>query len=141
MTKLKSRHGALPAALMIAAGLYAQAGAQPPTMVLSPGKKLAFDFSSSPNGGSESPQPDELQQLLDEAPVARSKAPKANLNSADRSTFMADSPEMSRLPARVITDRVSDEHWCPEGQARPRLLFRTPWRPEPAPSPSRRRAP
>ena len=51
MTKLKSRHGALPAALMIAAGLYAQASAQPPTMVLSPGKKLAFDFSSSPNGG------------------------------------------------------------------------------------------
>src|SRR5439155_1660651 len=51
MTKLKSRHGALPAALMIAAGLYAQAGAQPPSMVFSPGKKLAFDFSSSPNGG------------------------------------------------------------------------------------------
>jgi hypothetical protein len=51
MTRLKSRHGALPAALMIAAGFCAQASAQPPTMVLSPGKKLAFDFSSSPNGG------------------------------------------------------------------------------------------
>jgi len=51
MTKLKSRYGALPAALMIATVLCTQAGAAPPTMVLSPGKKLAFDFSSSPNGG------------------------------------------------------------------------------------------
>jgi hypothetical protein len=51
MTKLKSRRGILPAALMIAAGLCAQAADAPPTMVLSPGKKLALDFSSSPNGG------------------------------------------------------------------------------------------
>jgi hypothetical protein len=51
MTKLTSRRVALPAALTIVAGLYAQAGAAPPTMVLSPGKKLAFDFSNSPNGG------------------------------------------------------------------------------------------
>jgi len=51
MTQLKSRHGALAAALMIAAGVCAQASAAPPTMVLSPGIKLAFDFSTSPNGG------------------------------------------------------------------------------------------
>jgi hypothetical protein len=52
MTKLRSRHGALAAALVMAAGLCAQAGPAPtPTMVLSPGKKLAFDFSNSPNGG------------------------------------------------------------------------------------------
>jgi hypothetical protein len=60
MTKLKSCHGALPAALIIAAGFSAQADAAPstmqagaelPAMVLSPGNKLAFDFSKSPNGG------------------------------------------------------------------------------------------
>jgi hypothetical protein len=51
MTKLKSRYGMLPAGLIIAAGLCVQAGAAPPTMVLSPGKKLVFDFSVSPNGG------------------------------------------------------------------------------------------
>jgi len=51
MTKLNSRYVGLPAALMIAAGLSAQGGTAPPTMVLSPGKKLVFDFSNSPNGG------------------------------------------------------------------------------------------
>jgi hypothetical protein len=51
MTQLKSRHGALAAALMIAAGVCAQANAATPTMVLSPGIKLTFDFSAFPNGG------------------------------------------------------------------------------------------
>jgi hypothetical protein len=51
MVKLKSCHGAMWAAVMVVAALCAQAGAEPPTMVLSPGKKLAFDFSNSPNGG------------------------------------------------------------------------------------------
>jgi hypothetical protein len=51
MTRLASRRVALPAALMIAGGLCARVGAAPPTMELSPGKKLAFDFSNSPNGG------------------------------------------------------------------------------------------
>jgi hypothetical protein len=65
MTKLKSRRGALPAALMIAAGLCVQAGAEPPTMVLSPGKKLAFDFSSSPNGGVPAGTFDNFALVLD----------------------------------------------------------------------------
>ncbi len=51
MMKLKSRHGAIPAALVIMVGFCAQADDAPPTMVLSPGKELVFDFSSSPNGG------------------------------------------------------------------------------------------
>jgi len=51
MTNLKSRYVALLATLIIAAGLGVQAADAPPTMVLSPGKKLAFDFSDSPNGG------------------------------------------------------------------------------------------
>jgi len=51
MTRLKSRHSAVSAALIVAAGLAAPAGAQSPKMVLSPGKALEFDFSGSPNGG------------------------------------------------------------------------------------------
>jgi hypothetical protein len=51
MTELRSGLAALPAALVIAAGLGAQAADAPPTMVLSPGQKLVFDFSGSPYGG------------------------------------------------------------------------------------------
>jgi hypothetical protein len=47
----KPGHIVLAAALTIAAVVNAQAGAAPPTMALSPGIKLAFDFSSSANGG------------------------------------------------------------------------------------------
>ena len=65
MTKWKPHHSELLAALMIAAGLCAQAGAQPPTMVLSPGKKLAFDFSSSPNGGVPAGTFDKFAFVLD----------------------------------------------------------------------------
>jgi hypothetical protein len=51
MSKLISRNCALAAALVVAAGHCAQAGPADPTMVLSPGKTLAFDFSGSPSGG------------------------------------------------------------------------------------------
>jgi hypothetical protein len=51
MTTSKSRRVALSAAVVLAAGLGAQAADPPPVMVLSPGKKLSFDFSNSPNGG------------------------------------------------------------------------------------------
>ena len=51
MTRLEICRRVAPAALMVAVGLGAPAGAQSPTMVLSPGKPLAFDFSGSPNGG------------------------------------------------------------------------------------------
>jgi hypothetical protein len=51
MSRLKSTNGVLAAAAVIAAGVVAQAVAAPPTMVLSPGKKLAFDFSPSRDGG------------------------------------------------------------------------------------------
>ncbi len=51
MIRRKSRHVVSAAALVIATGLAAYAIAAPPTMVLSPGKKLAFDFSASPDGG------------------------------------------------------------------------------------------
>ena len=51
MGKLKSRVVVASAAVVITAGLCAQAADPPPVMVLSPGKKLSFDFSTSPNGG------------------------------------------------------------------------------------------
>jgi hypothetical protein len=50
MTKMKICRRMMPTALIVAAGLCA-AGAQTPTMVLSPGTPLTFDFSGSPNGG------------------------------------------------------------------------------------------
>jgi hypothetical protein len=51
MTQLKSRIGALATTFVVAAGLCTRAGAATPVMELSPGVKLVFDFSSSPNGG------------------------------------------------------------------------------------------
>jgi hypothetical protein len=50
MTKMKICRRLVSTALIVAASLCA-ADAQTPTMVLSPGKALAFDFSGSPNGG------------------------------------------------------------------------------------------
>jgi hypothetical protein len=51
MTRLDICRGATAVMLMVAASLVAPAHAQEPTMVLSVGKPLAFDFSGSPDGG------------------------------------------------------------------------------------------
>jgi len=51
MTRSKYNYCVLVSALTIAAGVDAQTGAAPPTMVLSPGRTLAFDFSKSAGGG------------------------------------------------------------------------------------------
>jgi hypothetical protein len=51
MTLLKPILGLLPAAYLIAVGVWVEADAATPVMVLSPGKLLEFDFSRSPNGG------------------------------------------------------------------------------------------
>lgn len=50
MTRMKICRRVAPTALIVVAGLCA-AGAQTPTMVLSPGTPLTFDFSASANGG------------------------------------------------------------------------------------------
>jgi hypothetical protein len=106
MTVSKSCLCGLPAALVIAAGVGAEAADAPPTMVLSPGKKLAFDFSGSPNGGVPGGTFDNFAFVLD----VNQPQKKLNVRSGEQRrdvTATYDYADCSKNQASVLERTVA----------------------------------